>query len=443
MVKLNVTLITERKEIFLNTRFYNAKILSFASDFSIITGELWVEGNRITYIGDSVNSPPVIFDREIDANGNLLMPGFKNAHTHSSMTFLRSYADGLPLLNWLNQQVFPMEAKLTGEDIYHLSKLAILEYLTSGITCCFDMYHHPEQVAQASLDMGFRTILCGHVNDYTGTCDENLTNLETWYQRYNQKEDLIGYRLGFHGEYTTSEPLLKGITGLSKKYKAPVYCHNSETIDEVKQCIVRNNATPTVYLDSLGLFEYGGGSFHSTHVSEKDMDIFKRNSISVITNPGSNVKLASGIAPIKQMVNKEINVAIGTDGPASNNCLDMFREMFLVIGLQNIKEQDAGALDANKVLYMATVGGAKAIKLEDCDILKEGKIADIILIDLQQPNMQPINNITKNIVYSGSKMNIKLTMVNGRILYENRNFYVGEEEEQIYKKANEIIQKLK
>jgi len=159
----------------------------------------------------------------------------------------------------------------------------------------------------------------------------------------------------------------------------------------------------------------------------------------VVTNPASNAKLASGIAPLKIMADMGIPLAIGTDGPASNNCLDMFREMFLATALQKLKEEDASAMDAEQVLHMAAAGGARAMGLTDCDMLKEGKYADLILLDLHQPNMQPINNITKNIVYSGSKLNVKLTMINGRILYEDYNFYVGEDAETIYTRANEII----
>ena len=160
-----------------------------------------------------------------------------------------------------------------------------------------------------------------------------------------------------------------------------------------------------------------------------------------MTNPASNLKLASGIAPVREMDDLGIRIAIGTDGPASNNCLDMFREMFLVTGLAKLREKDAAALDANRVLCMATVNGAKVMGLSDCDTLEPGKKADLIMIDLHQPNMQPMNRITKNIVYSGSKQNVKLTMVNGKILYESGYFDIGVEPEEVYARANEIIRK--
>lgn len=425
----------------MNIRFYHAKILTMAEGMHMIEGELHVCGNRISYVGEAQKAPKgKLWDREFDVKGNLLMPGFKNAHTHSGMTFLRSYADDMPLLDWLNRQIFPMEAKIGGEDIYELSKLAVLEYLTSGITANFDMYLTPDTIAEASRDCGFRTVLCGAVNDFSQSAGE----LEEWYLKYQKEKErdgLISFLLGFHAEYTTSEPLLREIAKIAHKYHAPVYTHNSETRSEVEQCLSRTGMTPTVYLDSLGMFDYGGGGFHCVHMTEEDLQIFQKKGLSVVTNPGSNMKLASGIAPIKQMMDLGINIGIGTDGPASNNCLDMFREMFLTTGLAKLKEEDASAVDADQVLYMAVTGGAKAMGLEDCDSLSEGKLADLIIIDLHQPNMQPLNNITKNLVYSGSKRNVVMTMVNGRILYENGEFYIGEDPERIYENANRIIRR--
>lgn len=422
----------------MKTRLYNAKIWTGTASADIIRGEIWVEENRISYVGAAGAEMPK-WDREIDAGGNLLLPGFKNAHTHSAMTFLRSYADDLPLLEWLNEQIFPMEAKLSGDDIYWLSKLAIMEYLTSGITANFDMYFHPEMIARASVECGFRTVMVSGLNNFTSSVQE----LEDNYRQYNDYHELISYCLGFHAEYTTAPELLEGVAALAKKYQAPVFTHNSETKAEVEQCIGRYGMTPTVYLNSLGIYDYGGGGYHCVHMTDEDLDIFARRGLTVVTNPGSNVKLASGTARISEMMERGINLAIGTDGPASNNCLDMFREMFLVTGLAKLREADAAAVAADRVLAMACAGGAAAMGLTDCDSLAPGKLADIIMIDLQQPNMQPENNLVKNVVYSGSKQNVKMTMVNGRILYEDGVFSIGVGDTEVYKKANEIISRLK
>lgn len=425
----------------MNIRFYHGRILSMDGSMEVVEGEVWVEGNRISYVGPGTGDMPdmPVWDREIDAGMNLIMPGFKNAHTHSAMTFLRSYADDLPLMDWLNHQVFPMEAKLTGEDVYWLTKLAIMEYLTSGVTADFDMYLFPEMVAQASVDCGFRTVMVSGMNDFVSSPEE----LEANYLKFNQYHELISYFLGFHAEYTTSEERLKAVAALAEKYQAPVFTHNSETRAEVEGCIQRHQMTPTAYLDSLGMFRYGGGGYHCVHMTDEDLDIFRHRGMTVVTNPGSNVKLASGIARITDMIDKGIHLAIGTDGPASNNCLDMFREMFLTTGLGKLRENDASAVPADQVLLMAAQGGARAMGLEDCTCLAAGKLADLIMIDLQQPNMQPVNHVVKNLVYSGSKQNVKLTMVNGQVLYEDGRFHIGVEPETVYEKANEIISRMR
>lgn len=432
----------------MNIRLYNARILSMEENRDIFFGEVWVKNDRIVYAGDGADTdsiyqklqiPCMIWDREIDCEGNLLMPGFKDAHTHSGMTLLRSYADDLPLNDWLNQQVFPVEAKLTDEDIYELTKLAVLEYLTSGITAVFDMYLTPYSIYKAFDEMGMRGVQVGGVNNFS----QSPELLEEYYLELNGKSPLQSFMLGFHAEYTCSRELLMKISEIAHKYKAPVFAHLSETKAEVEGCRERYGMTPVAFLDSLGMFDYGGGGYHCVHVTEEDIAIMKKRGMYAVSNPGSNTKLASGIAPITQFLEEGVPVALGTDGPASNNCLDMFREMFLVTGLAKLKEEDAAAVDAMEVLKMATVNGAHAMGLTEADVIAEGKLADLIMIDLKMPNMQPLNNIAKNIVYSGSKINVKMTMIGGRILYENGSFLIDEKPEDIYEKANEIIAGIK
>lgn len=431
-------------------RFFNVRVLTMEekpeeTGYPVIEhGQVWVKDGKIEKIVEDGEISKLVFseekwDREIDGQGNLILPGFKNAHTHSAMTFLRSYADDLPLQQWLESQVFPMEAKLTAEDVYWLSKLAVMEYLTSGITSNFDMYFHQETIARASAECGFRTVLLSNLNDFVSSPEE----AEEQYLKLNNFDPLITYRFGFHAEYTTSEPLLRKVAELAWKYKEPVFAHISETESEVLECKNRHGMTPPVYLDHLGLFEYGGGGYHCVYMTEEDLDLFEKKGLFVVTNPGSNMKLASGIAPVSEMLKRGISLGIGTDGPASNNCLDMFREMFLVTGLAKLREKDAAAVPAEEVLKMAVTGGAKAMGLSSCDCLAEGKAADLIMIDLHQPNMQPFNDLVKNLVYSGSKQNVKLTMVNGKILYENGEFFIGVEAETVYQKANEIIERMK
>lgn len=430
----------------MNIRLYNAKILTMEQNRPVFDGEVWIRNEKIAYVPDleelrewnTGEVPHIKWDIELDCKGNLLMPGFKDAHTHSAMTFLRSYADDLPLQEWLNTKIFPMEEKLQGDDIYQLTKLAILEYLTSGITSICDMYLDPDQVAKACMDAGMRCVLVSGLNNFTSSPEQ----LEAEYLKWNKKNSLITYQLGFHAEYTCSKELLYRVSQLAHKYRAPVYTHLSETAREVEECKARTGMTPVMYLDSLGIFEFGGGAYHCVHLTKEDMDTLRKRRVRVITNPASNLKLASGIAPIAELRRKKIPIGIGTDGPASNNCLDMFREMFLVSGLSKLKEGDASSLDAESVLRMATSHGAKAMQIHKADVLAKGKYADIIMIDLHQPNMQPIHNIPKNLVYSGSKSNVLMTMIGGKILYRNGEFNIGEDPEEIYRKCNAIVKRM-
>ena len=419
-------------------RFINARVLTMREEQPIFLGEVWVENERITYVGPKTHSE-VEFDRVINCGQNLLMPGFKNAHTHSPMTFLRSFADDLPLQEWLEKAIFPLEDKLQAGDQYHLAKVAFAEYLTSGITACFDMYYSPLETAQASIDAGFRTILVGTVTKYK----ESVEEMKAAYKTINAMHPLVRYELGFHAEYTANEEILKELAKASQQLKAPIWSHISETALEVEECINRHGMSPALYIESLGLYKHGGGGFHGVHFRDEDFAVYKRNNLHIVTNPSANTKLASGIAPVKRFLDEKINIAIGTDGPASNNALDFFREMFLVTGLAKLREQDASVVDALAVLKMATVNGAKALALHDADILAKGKLADIIMIDLMTPNMQPINNIEKNIVYSGSKSNVYMTMINGKILYENGEFFLDEPIDSIYQKAQAITDRIK
>ncbi len=424
----------------MNTLFNNARILKTdheSHDFSIIKGSLAVEGDTIKYVGEVPGD--FVADKTIDCDGNLLIPGFKNAHTHTAMTFLRSFADDTTLQDWLYNQVFPREGQLVEDDIYWLDILGIMEYLTSGMTSNFDMYFFPPKNAKASVDCGFRTVQTSGLNNFGGS----IEIVEENYHIVNEMSDLSKFIIGFHAEYTTSMELMEGIAKLASKYKSPCFMHNAETKLEVDECKERWGKTPTQLTDELGMYEYGGGGYHCVWMEEEDFSIFKKRGMYAVTNPGSNTKLASGIAPIKRYLDEGINLAVGTDGPASNNCLDMFREMFLMTGLAKLREMDPAVVPANEVLYAATAGGAHAMSLPECDSIEVGKKADIIMIDMMQPNMQPENNIVKNIVYSGSKSNVSMTMVNGKILYEKGKFNIGFDPKEVYAKANAIIGRMK
>ena len=380
-------------------RFFNGRTLTMAHGVTVTTDEVWTDGDKIAYVGPTPETLPA-FEREIDLGGDLVMPGFKNAHAHAGMSFVRSYADDVPLQPWLFEQIFPLEAKLTPEAVYAFTKLSILEYLTSGITAGFDMYYFREAIAQASIDCGFRTVLCGGGG--------SAQQLEAEYRKFNALHPLVSYQLGLHSEYTSSLAEMTEAGELARTLRAPVFAHNAETAREVAECRERWGKTPTELFESLGHFDFGGGGFHCVHMTEHDLDIFRARGLWV-------------------------RMAIGTDGPSSNNALDFFREMYLAAVLQKLRCGDAAALPADDVLHMATVGGAQAMGLSDCDVLAPGKQADLIVIDLQRPNMQPVHNAARNLVYSGSKENVRLTMIAGRVLYENGAFFVGEPVQDIYR----------
>ena len=412
----------------------NARILKMDGS-DIFFGDILINGKFIEEISQSIDSNNA--DKVIDCEGNLLMPGFKNAHAHTAMVFARSIADDLPLHDWLFDVIFPMEEKFQENDIYNLTKLGILEYIKCGITAAFDMYFSPKEIIKACREIGFRDVILA-----TST-SESVEEIENNYLSYNKKDDLISYQIGIHAEYTTPIKRIEEISKLVNKLHARAYLHIGETKSEVQGCIDRYGVRPIVLLNNLGFFNYGGGGFHCNYFSDEEISICKEKNINIISCPASNLKLASGIAPLVKYQKSNLNIALGTDGAASNNSLDMFKEMYLASTLQKVVNDDASAMDAKDVLKMATVNAAHAIGLDNADILEKGKFADIIMIDLNNPSMQPINNIEKNIVYSGSKDIIKMTMINGKILYYNHCYCNDIDVKSIYKTCQEITNRLK
>ena len=418
-------------------RLHNALVMPMTSDCSVFRGEVWTDGDRIAYAGAPRAGELPEFEREIDLNGDLVLPGFKNAHAHSAMTFLRSYADDLPLQSWLFDKVFPLEARLTPEAVYAFTRLAVLEYLSGGITASFDMYFHRDAYARANIDCGFRTVICGALS-----AGDKISVAADDYAKFNALDPLISYLPGVHAEYTADEKLLRGMSELVHELKSPFWTHNSETKSETDGCFERHGMSPTEYLDSLGLYDFGGGGYHCVWFSERDIEIFAEKGLWAVTCPCSNAKLASGIAPLERFEKRGVRLAVGTDGPASNNALDMFREMYLACVLQKLRLNDAAACPAENILLAACSGGARAMGLDGCDSLAEGKAADLAVISLHRPNMRPIHDVAKNLVYSGTRDDVRMTMVAGRILYENGEFRVGCDAEEIYAEAEKYTKEL-
>ena len=421
-------------------RLYNGYVLTLDNGYTVPERrEVWVDDDIICYVGPTVPERPE-FEREIDLQGNLLMPSFKNAHAHGPMNFLRSYADDLPLQSWLFNKVIPLEGKLTPDDIYALQRHAILEYLRNGITVSFEMYYHRDAIAAAGIDSGFRTVLSG------GTAaGDDFGDVEMMLLKYNSfdcSNRLVSYLPGIHSEYLANLETLMFMRELLEEYKLPCYSHNSETASEVEECIGRHGMTPTELFEEYGLYEFGGGGFHCVHMSARDLEIFRDRGLYVVTCPGSNTKLASGIAPLAEFEKRGIRLAIGTDGAASNNATSIFREMYLAATLPKLRENDASAVNATWVLEAACCGSARAMNLHNSDCISFGKNADLIVIDMHAPNMRPVHNVAKNLVYAGSDANVLMTMVKGKILYEKGEYHVGMDPDDIIVGAEAATRRL-
>lgn len=408
-------------------RFYNARILDIETG-KISKGELITSDGKIEDVGTIKSKGP--FAREIDANNNLLIPTFKNGHSHSAMTILRASAENMVLMDWLTKVVFPHEAKMTEEDVYWGCKLSILEMVRAGIGATFDMYFFTHAMAKAFSESGFRASFCAAISG--DDVDAKIKQLEKEYDELNSYSPLIKYYAGIHAEYTCSDGLLEAVSKFVNKRQIPFYTHLSEAVGESEGCIERRGVTPAELFHKLGLWNYGGGVYHAVHVTDKDIDLMKEHNISVSTNPCCNAKIASGIAPVEEYIKKGIRLGVGTDGPASNNSISMFKEMYMLVCMQRIKSMKPDAMPAFRVLQAATMGSAELMGLSNALSLKKGQAADLVMIDMHSPNMVPEADVANNLVYAGGNENVLMTMVNGKILYENGKYNIGVDPEVVY-----------
>ena len=417
-------------------RFKNAKILKNA--FADITeGEVHIDGGAIVYVG---KEKPFEADAVKDCGGNLLIPSFANAHAHSAMTLFRGAADDLPLKTWLYDRIFPLEDHLTEEDVYWGNLLAAAEYVRGGVTAVADMYFYDDVILETLRDKaGLALALCSGANDIGGGTEQELENIEAAYNKY-RGERLKNF-IGLHAEYTCSDALLEGVADLSAKYGAPTYIHCAETLGEVGECSVRRALTPVEYLHKIGFFDNGGIIAHGTYLDKNDIALLNDKNVCVASNPSSNLKLASGVAPVYSMLKNGVKVALGTDGAASNNKLSMFREMYLMSCLQKERMKDASAVNAETALCAAGKTGWEALGFNGGEIA-EGKVADLALIDLSAPSMRPLTDIKKSLVYAADTSAVSMTVAGGRIVYENGEYYIGEKIDDIYKNAEKCVKRL-
>ena len=387
-------------------------------------GQLGIEGSRICFVSKEQSDADEFLSlhkdncKVIDATGFIVMPGLINTHTHIAMALLRGISDDVPLMEWLNEHIWPVEAHMGYNEILIGAKLGALEMLKGGTTTFVDMYPYEEAVAEASEEAGIRAVVSPCAMDFRMPHFE-----EDWraVQKRFSNSNLVSMMIGVHAIYTCSPENMKHAMELSEQLSTGIHIHHSETKDEEKTVRERYNANPTEHLVNVGLIKRPTLAAHCVYMSDEDITAFAENNVSVAYNPQSNMKLASGIAPIAKMLDAGVNVSIGTDGASSNNDLDMWDEMRTASLLQKVNTMNPCVLTAYQVLQMATVNGAKAIGKEgELGILQEGALADIILVDFEKPHLYPHTNLISELVYSCHASDVDTVIVNGEIVVENR-----------------------
>jgi len=370
--------------------------------------DILIEGPQISKIGENLRDDDLI----IDGHGKLAIPGLVNGHTHLAMTLLRGYADDMELMSWLEQKIWPLESLLEPQDIRWGVKLGCLELIRFGVTCYNDMYYFMDETARATKEMGLRAILSGVVFDMR---PELLKEVEPFLERWKD-DPLIRPAVGPHAVYTCSEETLLRVGELARKHRVMIHTHLSETRQEVEDCIRINGTTPVEYLESLGLLGPDVGAAHCIWLSPRDIRILGERKVNVFHNPISNLKLASGVAPVVRLLEAGANVCLGTDGASSNNNLSVFEEMKAAAILQKNLTGQPTALPASQAWQMATENAYRAFGLNMG--LREGALADLALIDLRKPWFKPETNLLSHLVYSMAG-GVDTTIVNGKVLMQD------------------------
>jgi len=394
-----------------------------AGVWSVIkNGCVGIDGDRIDYVGRQ--KPAQSYEKEKDLTGQLLMTGLYNLHTHTPMTLLRGLGSGLPLDRWLHEAMFPVEAKLTHADISAGTRLALMEMLASGVVSFSDMYDKTQVTARDVLDVGMKANLNRPLLgfDHEETYEQNFRARESleFYDEFNGAGDgRIIADFSIHAEYTSTEKLVGPYAADCRKRGARMHLHLSETVKEHEACKARYGKTPAQWFVDLGVFDNPVIAAHCVAVEPGDIDLLARHNVSCVHNPSSNMKLGSGFMPLRTLLDRGINVAIGTDGAASNNNLNLFEEIHLASLIHNGYAADATAILPEHLLSMATRNGALAQGRTDCGELAVGFKADLIALDLRKPHLMPAHDIPALLVYSAQASDVTMTMVDGRILYEN------------------------
>ena len=391
-----------------------------------------VEGKSITYIGKDL--PKIRADREIECNGNLIIPAFYNTHCHSAMTLFRGYGDDLPLQRWLHEKIFPAEDRLTSESVYYGSKLAIAEMIRNGTVSFSDMYFFLDDTARAVEECGIKANLSRSLVSFDpeidAVNDARLLEAIDVFDRLNGAADgRIKIDMSLHAEYTNVEKYCRYVAEIGKERKARMQVHISETASEHDECIARHGVTPIKFFENTGVIDMPTTAAHCVWVEDEDIEIMARKGVSVAHNPVSNLKLGSGIMPYKKMMDAGVNVTLGTDGAASNNRLSVLREMQTAALIHKGNDLDPSVTLAADMIKIATRNGALAQGREDCGEIAIGMRADLLLVDMGSVNNIPSYNFESTVMYSMTESDILMTMCDGNILYENGAYTTIDEEE--------------
>lgn len=413
----------------------NISILPMGDEPATIEkGYVIIENNIIKAVGEGL-APAGDYDKIIDGTNRVVIPGFINTHTHAAMTLLRGYADDLPLMEWLEQKIWPQEAKLTPEDIYWGTMLAITEMIKSGTSSFTDMYFFMDEVAQAVEKSGMRGFLARGMVGVGPERDQAITDSINLHKKWQgQAKGRITFMLGPHAPYTCPPEYLTKVINLAKELDSYIHIHVSETLTEFNDIKNQYGKTPVQHLASLGLFEQKVIAAHCVHLTDDDRQILYDNQVGVAHNPESNMKLASGIAPVPQLLAMGIPVSLGTDGASSNNNLDMLQEMRTCALLHKVNTMDPTVLPAHEALAMATRNGAWGLGVpEQIGQIKAGMKADLAIISLATANMTPRYDIMANVVYAAQASDVETVIIDGKIVMENRIITMFDEEEVLHK----------
>lgn len=402
---------------------------------------IYIEGDKIAAIGDAPEG--FTEDKVIDGKDKLVIPGLINCHTHSYMSFMRNVADDLSFMDWLFGTIDPIEQQMTDEDTYWGANLAIIEMMKSGTTCFNDMQMNIHQTTRAVKESGMRAVICrglvGSGNDEAG----QMRLRQAYEERDAARDcDRLTFRLGPHAPYTCDDAFLKIVAQEAKKENMGIHVHLSESVSEIEQIQEKYGCTPIALAEKCGIFDVPAIAAHCVQVTEEDMDILVRKNVSVVTNPASNMKLGNGFAPIGRMLEKGINICLGTDGAASNNCLNMFHELSLLTLIHKGTGKTPQCVSAKEGFRIATINGARALGLEkEIGSIEVGKKADLAILDLNTPSLTPRNNLIAGLSYSANGSEVDTVIINGQITMENRRILTMNEQ-LVYRKIQQIIERM-